>query len=118
MVPVLAFSLQDQAETYGAYVGIAAFIGLAVLSLLYFAQARELKRLRDWAGRSPERAQELEARVVAQAEEARQPAPVPAPAPSGAVGPAQPVKPAVATGNGRGAGAAVPLVAVGPRPAI
>ena len=70
MVLILAFSLQDQVEKYGAYVGLAAFIGLAVLSLLYFAQARELKRLRDWAGRAPERAQELEARVVAQAEEA------------------------------------------------
>src|SRR5918998_1184667 len=65
----LAFSLQDQVEKYGAYVGIAAFLGLAVLSLLYFAQARELKRLRDWAGRAPERAAELQARVVAQAEE-------------------------------------------------
>ena len=38
-----------------------------MLSLLYFAQARELKRLREWAGRAPERAQELEERVVAQA---------------------------------------------------
>ena len=62
-----AFSLQDQVEKYGAYVGLAAFFGLAVLSLLYFAQARELKRLREWAGRAPERAQELEERVVAQA---------------------------------------------------
>src|SRR5687768_1580254 len=122
MVPVLAFSLQDQAETYGAYVGIGAFLGLAVLSLLYFAQARELKRLRDWAGRSPERAQELEARVVAQAEEARRPpAPAPAPARSGAVGPAQPVKAApaaVAQGNGQPPGAPVPVVAMGPRPAV
>ena len=74
---VLAFSLQDQVEKYGAYVGLAAFLGLAVLALLYFAQARELKRLRDWAGRAPERARELEARVVAQAEEARK---VPEPA--------------------------------------
>ena len=49
---ILAFSLQDQVEKYGAYVGFAAFLGLAVLSLLYFAQARELKRLRDWAGRA------------------------------------------------------------------
>ena len=65
---LLAFSLQDQVEKYGAYVGIAAFFGLAVLSLLYFAQARELKRLREWAGRAPERAQELEERVVAQAQ--------------------------------------------------
>ena len=70
MVLILAFSLQDQVEKFGAYVGLAAFLGLAVLSLLYFAQARELKRLRDWAGRAPERAIEVEARVVAQAEEA------------------------------------------------
>src|SRR3954447_12370624 len=53
---LLAFSLQDQVEKYGAYVGIAAFFGLAVLSLLYFAQAREVKRLREWAGRAPPRA--------------------------------------------------------------
>ncbi|MEZ0293139.1 MAG: hypothetical protein ACAH82_11390, partial [Solirubrobacteraceae bacterium] len=59
--------MEDQVEKYGAYVGIAAFFGLAVLSLLYFSQARELKRLREWAGRAPERAQELEQRVVAQA---------------------------------------------------
>ena len=90
MVLILAFSLQDQVEKYGAYVGLAAFIGLAVLSLLYFAQARELKRLRDWAGRAPERAQELQARVVAQAEEALQ-APEPVAERSGTVGPAQPV---------------------------
>lgn len=56
----LAFSLQEQVEKYGAYIGIAAFFGLAILSLLYFAQAREVKRLREWAGRSPERAAELE----------------------------------------------------------
>ena len=70
-----ALSLQDQVEKYGAYVGIAAFFGLAVLSLLYFAQARELKRLREWAGRAPERAQELEERVVAQATATRRASP-------------------------------------------
>src|SRR5688572_3206926 len=64
---LFALSFQDQVEKYGAYVGIAAFFGLAVLSLLYFSQARELKRLREWAGRAPERARELEQRVVAQA---------------------------------------------------
>src|ERR687896_2054046 len=62
-----AFSIEDQVEKYGAYVGIAAFFGLAVLSLLYFSQARELKRLREWAERAPERAAELERRAVAQA---------------------------------------------------
>ncbi len=109
---VLAFSLQDQVEKYGAYVGLAAFLGLAVLTLLYFAQARELKRLRDWAGRAPERAQELEARVVAQAEEARK-VPEPAAERSGTVGPAQPVT----AGNGRRAEAPV-AVPMGPRPAV
>jgi hypothetical protein len=67
---LFAFSIQDHVEKYGAYVGLAAFLGLAVLTVLYFAQARELKRLRDWAGRAPERALELEARVVAPAEAA------------------------------------------------
>src|SRR4051794_28085476 len=71
MVLFLAFSLQAEVEKYGAYVGIAAFFGLAVLALLYFSQARELKRLREWAGRAPERAQEIEARAIAQAEETR-----------------------------------------------
>ncbi|MEA2169966.1 MAG: hypothetical protein QOF76_3266 [Solirubrobacteraceae bacterium] len=66
-----AVTLSDLIEKGGAYAGLAAFFGLAVLAVLYFAQARELKRLREWAGRAPERAQELEERVVAQAEEAR-----------------------------------------------
>ena len=35
---------------------MAAFLGLAVLALLYFSQARDVRRLRDWAGRAPERA--------------------------------------------------------------
>src|SRR5829696_1982232 len=64
---LFALSFQDQVEKYGAYVGIAAFFGLAVLSLLYFSQSRELKRLREWAERAPDRARELEHRVVAQA---------------------------------------------------
>ena len=34
---------------------MAAFLGLAVLALLYFSQARDVRRLRDWAGRAPER---------------------------------------------------------------
>ena len=64
-----ALSLQDKIEQYGAYAGVAAVFGLGVLSLLYFAQAREVKRLREWAGRAPERAAELEARAVAAAEQ-------------------------------------------------
>src|SRR4051794_1167653 len=87
---LIAFSLQDQVEKYGAYVGIAAFFGLAILSLLYFAQAREVKRLREWAGRAPERAAELEQAVLEHAEEVRRaPAtPVPASQPVAAAAPA------------------------------
>ena len=87
-----AFSIEDQVEKYGAYVGIAAFFGLAVLSLLYFSQARELKRLREWAGRAPERARDLEQRVVAQATATvakRGGAPAAQPAKPGQVGPAR-----------------------------
>ena len=61
-------------ERIGSYAGYAAMIGLGIMALLYFGQARELKRLREWAGREPERALELaqrpqldpQRRVVAQ----------------------------------------------------
>ena len=110
MVLLLAFSLQDQVEKYGSYVGIAAFFGLAVLSLLYFAQAREVKRLREWAGRAPERAREVEERAIAQAEAARrQPAPVARPA-------AQPI--AAATAAGGRSGTVSPAVPVGAATAV
>lgn len=32
-------------------------VGLAILSALYFSQARDLRRLREWAGRAPERSE-------------------------------------------------------------
>jgi hypothetical protein len=55
-------------EQVGAYAGLAAIPGLAVLSALYFSQARDVRRLREWAGRAPERAAELAqgGRVAAQ----------------------------------------------------
>ncbi len=34
---------------------MAAFLGLAVLALLSFAQGRDIRRLREWAGSAPER---------------------------------------------------------------
>jgi LytR cell envelope-related transcriptional attenuator len=40
----------------GAYAGLAAGVGLVVLSVLYVAHAREVRRLHTWAGRAPERA--------------------------------------------------------------
>jgi LytR cell envelope-related transcriptional attenuator len=52
----------DLIKEIGAYAGLGAFLGLAVLSLLYFSQARDVRRLREWAGRAPERdAEEVEA---------------------------------------------------------
>jgi hypothetical protein len=53
---------------------MAAFLGLAVLALLYFSQARDVRRLRDWAGRAPERALE-QADRAADVEQATQVAP-------------------------------------------
>src|SRR5215213_10285509 len=55
MQAIIALSAAGLIEKYGAYAGLAAILGLAVLSLLYFAQAREVRRLREWAGRAPER---------------------------------------------------------------
>ena len=48
-------SLVSAVERIGAFAGLAAFIGLAVLALLSFAQGRDIRRLRDWAGSAPER---------------------------------------------------------------
>ena len=42
-------------QEVGAIAGWAAVVGLAVLSALYFSQSRDVKRLREWAGRAPER---------------------------------------------------------------
>jgi len=50
----------DLIERIGPYLGIAAFLGLAVLAFLIFQQAREVRRLREWAGRAPERLDEAE----------------------------------------------------------
>jgi LytR cell envelope-related transcriptional attenuator len=45
---VATFSLHSVVNSVGAWCGLAALIGLALLVLLYFAQARELRRLSDW----------------------------------------------------------------------
>ena len=41
-------------QEIGAAAGFAAVLGLAVLSALYVSHARDVKRLREWAGRAPE----------------------------------------------------------------
>jgi hypothetical protein len=47
-------ALLEIVQEIGAAAGLAAVVGLAVLSALYFSQARDVKRLREWAGRAPE----------------------------------------------------------------
>jgi hypothetical protein len=89
----------DIIEQIGSYAGLASLVGLAVLSALYFSQARDVKRLREWAGRAPERAAEqagaqppVPGRVTAQPQRApvqqapRPGAPPPVPAAAAAAG--------------------------------
>jgi hypothetical protein len=63
-------------EQIGAFAGLAAFLGLAVLALLSFAQGRDIRRLREWAGSAPERDAERKeatsATAAQRAEELRQ----------------------------------------------
>jgi LytR cell envelope-related transcriptional attenuator len=58
-------------ESIGPILGIVAFVGLATLAFLLFQQARDIRRLREWAGRAPERAQESAEAVQAVAEASR-----------------------------------------------
>ena len=44
-------------QQIGAVAGLAAVVGLPVLSALHVSHARDLKRLREWAGRAPERSE-------------------------------------------------------------
>jgi LytR cell envelope-related transcriptional attenuator len=58
-------------QSIGPLLGIAAFLGLAILAFLLFQQSRDIRRLREWAGRAPERAQEAADAVQAASEAAR-----------------------------------------------
>jgi hypothetical protein len=62
--------MNDLIEKIGPVLGIVAFLGLAILAFLIIQQAREVRRLREWAGRAPERAGEA-ADASAAAAEAR-----------------------------------------------
>ena len=94
-------------QEIGSYAGLAAVLGLAVLSALYFSQARDVKRLREWAGRAPERTD-----VPQPARVAAQPVPRP-PVPKPPSLPARPGVPATTPAAAAAAGAA-PAVATGP----
>jgi hypothetical protein len=58
-------------ESIGPVLGIVAFVGLAILAFLIFQQARDIRRLREWAGRAPERASEAADAVQAASEASR-----------------------------------------------
>ncbi len=118
----------DIIEQIGSYAGLAAIVGLAVMSALYFSQARDVKRLREWAGRAPERSEGGAAvtqppRVVAKPVPKppgvqSQPAPVPSaaaePAPGTGAPAAQPAAPAQTVAAQAAATGAAPAVAHGP----
>src|SRR5947209_13082616 len=59
----LALSIHHFISSVGADAGFASILGLAVLILLYFAQARETASLRAHAQEAAERIQDLEARL-------------------------------------------------------
>ena len=84
-------------------------VGLAVLSVLYFSQARDVKRLREWAGRAPERAAETAPPAVPGRAQ-------PVPQPAGAPGAAKPGPPVPQPAGAPAAGAAKPGQPV-PQPA-
>src|ERR1700704_5244883 len=75
----LALSVHHFINSVGADAGFASIIGLAILVLLYFAQARETATLREQSYEWAQRVQQLEARL---AQISRQPAAPPAPAPA------------------------------------
>ncbi len=60
----------DLLKEIGAILGFVAFGGFAVLVFMTFQQARHLRRLREWAGRAPERAAAEEERTAAGSAEA------------------------------------------------
>ncbi len=83
-----AFSISHFLSSVGADAGFAAIIGLAILVLLYFAQARETSTLREEATAASQRVGELERRVSQMGQSQVAPAPrpggVPQPAAAGA----------------------------------
>jgi hypothetical protein len=118
--------LPEIVQEIGAYAGLASVVGLAVLSALYFSQARDVKRLREWAGRAPERAggqaPVVPGRVGAQPARAPgQPAvpgtPAAAARPAAAPAAAAGARPATAAAPATGAAAATPAATPAPRPA-
>ncbi|HWD66154.1 MAG TPA: LytR C-terminal domain-containing protein [Solirubrobacteraceae bacterium] len=108
-----ALSVHSLVTSVGTDVAFAAIIGLALLALLYFAQARETASLRERLDNAAQWIEAMESRLNqlqrSQAAAAQRPPGAPAPAPAGAgvqrLRPGQPIAP-------RPAGAPVPAGAV------
>jgi hypothetical protein len=52
-------------DTIGNLAGVAALVATALLAMLTISQARDVRRLREWAGRAPERAAAAEQALLA-----------------------------------------------------
>jgi hypothetical protein len=118
--PPFAISVHSFVNSVGADAGFASIIGLAILVLLYFAQARETATLRDRLDEAAQRAAGLEARLAQLAQIARSQAPSGppvAPAPAGAQG-ARPAGSAVASIRRPGAATAAAAAGAGPASAV
>jgi hypothetical protein len=112
MAPIpFAFSVHHFVSSVGADAGFAAIVGLAILVLLYFAQARETASLRRHAEDSAEQVQQLELRVAQLSRggvgSGTMP-PAPAPAPPGMARPAVAAASAIAAAR---TGTAAPVAA-------
>jgi hypothetical protein len=85
--PPYALSISHFVSSVGADAGFAAIIGLAILVLLYFAQARETASLRDRFAEAAEQVRQLEVRVahLSRPVQAAAPQPTVAPRPAAAV---------------------------------
>jgi hypothetical protein len=59
MASVLALSLSGSVSQLSVIVAAAALLGVMVLTLLFFAHAREVKRLREWGAEAADRLAEL-----------------------------------------------------------
>ncbi len=107
-----AFSVHRFITSVGSDAGFASIIGLAILVLLYFAQARETANLRQQAEESGQRVLQLESRLAQLSRPQASPQVGQAPVPVGAQAPAN----AVAAASARRA-SAVPGRASKPVPA-
>lgn len=89
----LALSVHNFITSVGADVGFASIIGLAILTLLFFAQHRETANIRRESEELSDRLAQAESRLAVMSRQpVPTPAPAPAPAPSAATQAAQPAR--------------------------